>query len=167
MVIVGCTTVTRGSGHVDAAQAPIYRASVTASIEQSAASSSARESERQASVTKQAIRSSCEGLSSSSVDAITAVNAYVDAFNQHTSDVSSKSKPAIDALNRTADIVNGSLSDALAPDLRGALTTWVDAAHGLAGAISNDYGASQFNDAINRLNDSRSNALKLCDAAYR
>ena len=51
MIIVGCTSVTEGTAKVDAADAPVYRASVSASIEESAASSSARESERQESLT--------------------------------------------------------------------------------------------------------------------
>ena len=71
MVVVGCSSVTEGTAQVDTAEAPVYRASVSASSEESAASSSARESERQSSVTKAAIHSSCEALSSSSVEAIT------------------------------------------------------------------------------------------------
>ena len=51
MIIVGCSSVTEGSPKIDAADAPVYRASVSASIEESAASSSARESERQESLT--------------------------------------------------------------------------------------------------------------------
>ncbi len=43
MIIVGCSSVTEGTPKVDAAEAPVYRASVSASIEESAASSSARE----------------------------------------------------------------------------------------------------------------------------
>src|SRR5205823_14541250 len=99
MIIVGCTSVTRGSAEIDRADAPVYRASVSASIEESAASSSSRESERQESLTRQAIHTSCEALSSSSVDAITAVNNYVDAFNQNAADAAVKSAPAIDGLN--------------------------------------------------------------------
>jgi hypothetical protein len=73
MIIVGCTSVTKGSPSIDKADAPVYRASVSESMVESAESSSSRESERQASLTTQAI-TSCEALSSSSVDAITAVN---------------------------------------------------------------------------------------------
>jgi hypothetical protein len=114
MIIVGCNSVTSGSPAVDRADAPVYRASVSASIEESAASSSSRESERQESITTQAIHSSCEALSSSSVDAITAVNTYVDAFNKDAVDAVAKAPPAIDALNHSADVVAGSVSDALA-----------------------------------------------------
>jgi hypothetical protein len=167
MIIVGCNSVTSGSPTVDRADAPVYRASVSASIEESAASSSTRESERQASLTTQAIHSSCEALSSSSVDAITAVNNYVDAFNKSAADVPAKAAPAIDQLNHSADLVAGSLSDALAPNLRDALNAWVDAARGLATAIAGNYGADEFNAAISKVNDTKTTALNLCDAAYR
>jgi hypothetical protein len=167
MIIVGCTSVTRGSAEIDRADAPVYRASVSASIEESAASSSSRESERQASVTTQAVHTSCEALSSSSVDAITAVNNYVDAFNKNAADSAVKAPPAIDALNHSADLVGRSLSDPLSPDLRDALNAWVDAARGLAAAIAGSFGPDEFNAAITKLNDTKTTALNLCDAAYR
>jgi hypothetical protein len=167
MIIVGCNSVTSGSPTVDRADAPVYRASVSASIEESAASSSTRESERQASLTTQAIHSSCEALSSSSVDAITAVNNYVDAFNKNAADVPAKAAPAIEQLNHSADLVAGSVSDALAPNLRDALNAWVDAARGLATAIAGNYGPDEFNTAISKVNDTKTTALNLCDAAYR
>jgi lysophospholipase L1-like esterase len=167
MIIVGCNSVTSGTPTVDRADAPVYRASVSASIEESAASSSSRESERQASMTTQAIHTSCEALSSSSVDAITAVNNYVDAFNQNAADAAAKAPPAIDALNHSADQVARSVSDTLAPDLRDALNAWVDAARGLATAIAGNYGPDEFNAAITKLNDTKTSALNLCDAAYR
>ena len=167
MIIVGCTSVTQGTAEIDRADAPVYRASVSASIEESAASSSSRESERQESLTTQAIHSSCEALSSSSVDAITAVNNSVDAFNRNAADAAAKAPPAIDALNHSADLVARSVSDALTPDLRDALNAWVDAARGLATAIAGNYGADDFNAAITKLNDTKTTALNLCDAAYR
>ena len=167
MIIVGCTSVTQGTAEIDRADAPVYRASVSASIEESAASSSSRESERQASLTTQAIHSSCEALSSSSVDAITAVNNYVDAFNRNAADAAAKAPPAIDALNHSADLVARSVSDTLAPDLRDALNAWVDASRGLATAIAGNYGPDEFNAAITKLNDTKTTALNLCDAAYR
>ncbi|HET6735065.1 MAG TPA: hypothetical protein VFH65_20620 [Mycobacterium sp.] len=165
MVIVGCSSVTEGAATVDDGEAPVYRASVSASIEESASSSSARESERQESLTTAAIHSSCEALSSSSVDAITAVNNYVDAFNR-SADVSAQAGPAIDALNNSADLVARSVSDPLTPELRDALNGWVDAARGVATAIDGNYGTDEFNDAITRLNDSKTTALDLCDASY-
>ena len=166
MVIVGCNSVTEGTAKVDAGEAPVYRASVSASIEESAASSSARESERQESLTTQAIHSSCEALSSSSVDAITAVNNYVDAFNQNAADFGAQAGPAIDALNHSADLVARSMSDALMPELKDALNALVDAARGVATAIAGNYGPDEFNVAITGLNDSKSTALNLCDASY-
>lgn len=166
MIIVGCSSVTEGTPTVDTAEAPVYRASVSASIEESAASSSARESERQASLTTEAIHSSCETLSTSSVDAITAVNNYVDAFNQSAADVGAKAGPAIDALNHSADLVARSVSDPLTPELKDALNAWVDAARGVATAIAGNYGPDEFNAAITRLNDTKTTALNLCDASY-
>lgn len=166
MVVVGCSSVTEGTAKVDTADAPAYRASVSASIEESAASSSARESERQASLTTEAIHSSCGTLSSSSVDAITAVNAYVDAFNASAADADVKAGPAIDALNQSADLVARSVTDPLPPELRDALNGWVDAARGVATAIAGNYGPDEFNVAITRLNDTKTSALNLCDASY-
>jgi hypothetical protein len=166
MIIVGCTSVTQGSATVDRADAPVYQASVSASAEESSASSSARESERQASVSKEAVHTSCEALSSSSVDAIDAVNKYVDAYNDNPSDVGATARPAIDALNRSADLVTGSLSDPLSPELAGALTAWADATRAVATAISGNAAMDEFNAAIGRLNDSKTSALNLCDAAY-
>ena len=167
MIIVGCTTITQGAAQIDRADAPVYRASVSASAEESAATSSSRESERQSSLTKQAIHSSCEALSSSSVDAITAVNNYVEAFNKSAADAVAKAAPAIDGLNHSADLVAGSVSDTLAPNLRDALNAWVDAARGLATAIAGNYGPDEFNAAISKLNDTKTSALNMCDAAYR
>ncbi|MGV0606303.1 hypothetical protein ABQE68_16990 [Mycolicibacterium sp. XJ1904] len=166
MVVVGCSSVTEGSAQVDAAEAPVYRASVSASLAESAASSSARESERQASITKEAIHSSCETLSSTSVEAITAVNAYVDAFNRSAGDVPAKAGPAIDALNYSADMVARSIADPLAPELTDALNGWVRAARDVATAIAGNYGPDEFNAAITALNDTKTTALNLCDAAY-
>lgn len=166
MVVVGCSSVTEGSARVDAAEAPVYRASVSASLAESAASSSARESERQASITKEAIHSSCETLSSTSVEAITAVNAYVDAFNRSAGDVPAKAGPAIDALNHSADMVARSIADPLDPELTDALNGWVGAARDVATAIAGNYGPDEFNAAITALNDTKTTALNLCDAAY-
>ena len=166
MIIVGCSSVTEGSPKVDAADAPVYRASVSASIEESAASSSARESERQESLTTEAVHSSCETLSTSSVDAIKAVNDYVDASNQSAADAEAKAVPAVDALNHSADLVARSVSDPLIPELKDAMNAWVDAARGLASAIAGNYGPDEFNEAVTRLNDTKTSALNLCDASY-
>ena len=136
-------------------------------MEESAASSSARESERRESLTTEAVHSSCEALSSSSVDSITAVNDYVKSFNENAADIAAKAGPAIDSLNHSADTVAGSISDPLSPELRDALTAWVDAARGVATAIAGNYGPDEFNAAVRKLNDVKTRALDLCDAAYR
>ncbi|MDY6997894.1 MAG: hypothetical protein SW019_14935 [Actinomycetota bacterium] len=167
MIIVGCTSVTEGEATVSAGDAPVYRASVSASIEESAASSSARESERQASLTAEAVKSVCEALSSSSAEAIGAVNVYVDAFNANAADVGRTAGPAIDALNLSADLVARTISDPLTPELRDALNRWVDAARAVATAIAANYGTDEFNAAIAELNASKTTALDRCDAAYR
>jgi hypothetical protein len=167
MVIVGCSSVTGGSPEVDKAEAPVYRASVSASIAESAESSSSRESERQASVAKEAIHSSCEALSTSSVDAVTAVNDFVKAFNQGAADAAAKSGPAVDALNHSADQVLRTLSDPLLPELKDAMNAWVDAARGVATAIAGNYSPDEINAAIRALNDAKTAALDRCDAAYR
>lgn len=167
MIIVGCTSVTNGEATVSAGDAPVYRASVSASIEESKASSSARESERQASVSVEAVQSVCEALSSSSAEAIGAVNTYVDAYNANSADVDQLVEPAVDALNLSADVVARNISDPLDTNLREALARWVDAARAVATAIAGNYGTGEFNAAIAELNASKTTALDLCDAAYR
>lgn len=167
MVIVGCSTVTGGTAVVDAKQAPAYRTSVAISLSESAATSSERESKRQASLTTEAVHHSCDALASSSVDAITAVNAYVAAFNSGGSgEAASKEGAAIDALNHSADLVSSSLGPELSPQLHDGLTGWVDATRDVAGAISGHASPDDFNAAVGRLNDAKTNALNLCDAAY-
>ena len=165
MVVVGCTSITGGTAEVDSAAAPEYRASVTASIEESSLSSVTRESERQASLTTRAVHTVCEDLSTSVVDAGNAGNGYVEAVNNG-GDIAAKAGPAIDGLNRSADLVGSGLSDALSPDLRAALTEWIDSARALVTAISGHVSADQFNAASERSNAARENALTRCDKAY-
>ena len=100
------------------------------------------------------------------MDAITAVNAWVDAYNQSAADAGAKAQPAVDALNNSADLVAGSMSDPLPLELKDAMNAWVDAARGVATAIAGNYGPEEFNAAITRLNDSKTTALNRCDAAY-
>lgn len=162
----GCTTVTGGDAGVDAAEAPAYRTSVSVASSQSVASSSARESERQASLTTAALRSSCETLSISSADAIDAVNAYVSAFNDEGGDVETTEGPAVDALNQSAAAVDDSVTDVMPPELSDAFTAWADGAFTAAEAISSQVTPAEFNEIIGELNDARSEALSLCDATY-
>ena len=165
---VGCTTVTGGDATVDAVDAPAYRTSISVSSSQSAASSSARESERQASLTTEAVHTACETLSTTSADAIDAVNAYVDAFNKKPgSDVSTTEGPAVDALNMSAGAVESSMSDVIPKELAAAIQAWIDGADATAQAISGKAGAAEFNKLIDGLNEARSEALRLCDATYR
>lgn len=167
MIVVGCTSVTEGAAKVNATDAPVYKASVSASAEQSAAASSSKESQRQETLTTEAVYTACEALSSSSVDSITAVNDYVKTFNENATDAGAKAGPAVDSLNQSADLVAQSVSDPLTPELRDALNAWVDAARGVANAIAGNYGPDDFNAAVANLNDVKTTALDLCDAAYR
>ena len=167
MVVVGCTSVTGGQANVDAADAPAYRTSMSMSSSQAAASSSARESERQASMTTQAVQATCETLSTTSANAIDAVNAYVDAFNSESADVAGTEGPAIDALTESAQAVESSISDVTPERLAQAFLSWVEGAYAAADAISNQAGPDEFNQVIDGLNSARSEALVLCDAMYR
>lgn len=166
MIVVGCQLTTQGTARVDSSAAPIYRASVSASIEASSSRSAASESAHQASVTRQAVHDSCDVLSHSSVDAVDAVNVFVQAVNSGTGDGKAKAGPAIDALNRSADLVLGSLSDPLSPELANALRAWADASRNVAGTISRSAGMGEFNAAIDQFNATKKTALDLCDAAY-
>lgn len=164
-VLGACTTVTGGSAKVDRADAPAYRTSMLSSVAESAATSSMRESERQESLTTEAIHTACETLSTSSADAVDNVNAYVDAVNGEGDPVATEGAAA-DALNHSADLVAADVNDAVPQDIRDALSAWSDAARGAAAAVSGHLPPDQFNAAVDRLNDSRSHALDLCDATY-
>ena len=163
----GCTSVTGGDATVNAADAPAYRTSVSLSSSQSAASASARESERQASMTISAVHATCETLSTSSADAIDAVNAYVGAFNREGGDVKTTEGPAADALIQSADAVEGSITEVVPQELKDAFGAWIDGAREAADAISRQASPTEFNQIIDSLNDARSTALSLCDATYR
>jgi hypothetical protein len=163
--LLGCTAVVDGTAHVDATGAPAYRTSVSASISESAASSSAKESERQQSATTAAVHTACEAMSTSSADAVDALNSFVDAMNSG-GDPTAAEGPAAEALNRSADLVGNVLSDTLPQDMQDAFNAWIDAARATATAVTGRLSPSEFNDAVTRLNDSRANALNLCDARY-
>lgn len=167
MGAAGCTSVTGGAPKVDAADAPAYRTSVSLSSSAAAASSSARESERQAALTTQAVQATCETLSTTSADAIDAVNAYVDAYNGEGGDVTATEGPAVDALNQSADAVDTSISDVTPAELADAFFAWIEGAYAAAEAISNQAPPAEFNEIIQQLNDARSTALSLCDEMYR
>ncbi len=163
--VVACTTVTGGSGRVDGAEAPAYRSSVAVSVSESAATSSARESERQATLTTEAIHTACETLSTTSADAVDTVNVYVDAVNGQ-GDPVAVAGPAADALHHSADSVFTDLNDTVPQPIHDALSAWIDAARATADAVTGRVPPAQFNDAVDKLNDARSHALDLCDATY-
>lgn len=166
MVIVGCQSIVAGAPTVERADVPAYRASVSSSLADWSSRSSVSSSQRAATASKEAVHASCDPLSTSSVNATDAVNAFVFAFNSHASDVDTKIDPAVQALNSSADLVQGSLSAALPGELREALVAWVDAARDVARVIANTFDMDAFNAAVRRLNDVKTRALDLCDAAY-
>ena len=165
-VAVGCTATTDGDPTANAGEAPAYRTSMSVSSSQSVASSRARESERQAAMTTQAVHNTCETLSTTSADAIDAVNAYVGAFNTDTADTAGTEGPAVDALEQSADAVEKSITDIVPDDMEDAFMQWVDGARATADAITRKASPSEFNEIINDLNAARSDVLALCDATY-
>jgi hypothetical protein len=166
MTVVGCTAVTEGDPTANAGDAPAYRTSMAVSSSQSAASSSAREAQRQASMTTRAVHTTCETLSTTSADAIDAVNAYVSAFNEADGDTTSAEGPAVDSLNQSADAVETSISDIVPDEVKDAFMEWVDGARTTAEAITGNVDPSEFNQVIDDLNAARSDVLRLCDATY-
>lgn len=159
--IVGCTKVTEGSGAPDTNVAPAYRSSVSASISASSVTSSVRESQRIQSVTTKAIRTSCDALATTSKEAIDRVNEFVAAFNGG-KNTGPTERPAIDALNASATSVENSYSDALPGQMRDAFNTYNDAARQVANAIGTHAPTGEFNRRVDRLNDAKTKALKLC-----
>ncbi len=163
--VVGCTTSTDGAASVDKNDVPAYRTSVSVSRSAASVTSSVREAERQATLTTEAVHTVCETLSTSSADAVKTVNAYVDAANTG-GDLVATAAPAKDALNGSADQVAADISDTLPQPLRDALNSWVDASRAAAGVLAVSGPAADFNAAVDRVNNTRSQALDLCDASY-
>jgi hypothetical protein len=164
MAIVGCSSVTDGTPTVDTAMAPAYRTSVSASISASAATSSMRESQRQQSLTTRAVIRACESFATSSKDAVDKVNDFVAAYNQYR-DTTPSEGPAIDALNHSADVVEGNTGGPLSHELHQALNAYADAARDLAKAIRSHAETGEFNQHVNQLNDTKTEAVKLCRAS--
>lgn len=164
--VLGCTTVTTGDVAANSAEAPAYRTSVSLSSSQSASLSSARESERQASMTTRAVHDTCETLSTTSADAIDAVNEYVKAHNRDSPEIDAQLGPAVDALNQSAEAVGASISDMVPAEMKEVFTKWIDSANATADVISSKAAAAEFNKAVDDLNQARSDALRLCDATY-
>ena len=156
--------MTVGTPTAYTAMAPAYRTSVSASISASAATSSLRESQRQQSLTTQAVVRACEAFAASSKDAVDKVNDFVGAYNA-SRDTSASEGPAIDALNHSADVVEGSNNGPLSQELREALNAYADAARDMANAIHSHAETEEFNRRVNQLNDTKTEAVKLCRAS--
>jgi hypothetical protein len=163
-VIVGCATVTDGTPTADTAIAPAYRESVSASVSASAATSTIRESQRQQSLTTQAVVRACEAFATSSKDAVDRVNDFVAAYNEGR-DTMPNEGPSIDALNHSADLTEGNSGGPLSQELHQALNAYADAARDLATAIRSHGQSAEFNQRVNQFNDTKTEAVKLCRAA--
>jgi ElaB/YqjD/DUF883 family membrane-anchored ribosome-binding protein len=162
--IVGCTTITDGTPGADNAIAPAYRMSVSASVSASAATSSLRETQRQLSLTTQAVVHACEEFAAGSKDAVDKVNDFVSAYNAG-GDTSSSEGPAVDALIHSADVVEAANNGPLSQDLREALNAYADAARDMANAIRSHAATDEFNKRVNQLNDTKTEAVKVCRAS--
>ncbi|MDI3313714.1 MAG: hypothetical protein QJR12_05350 [Mycobacterium sp.] len=162
--VAGCTSITAGTATVDTAVAPAYRSSVSASVSASSATSRIRESQRQQSLTTRAVRAACESLATTGKAATDKVNEFVGAFNEGR-DTAPTEGPAIDALNNSADAVAGSLGSALSPELRAALEAYAQAARAVADAIAAHASTSEFNRRVDRFNEAKAKAVRLCLAA--
>ncbi|MEO8816065.1 MAG: hypothetical protein ABI307_11305 [Mycobacterium sp.] len=163
MGVVGCTSIIGGAPAVDTSAAPAYRSSVSASVSASVATSSIQESQRQQSMTTQAVRGACGRFASNSDDAIDTVNKYVQAFNSGTN-IAATAGPAVDALNHSADEVAGAINEKLSTELRDAFNVYIDAARGVANAISGKAPVSVYNSRKDQLNAAREKGIQLCRA---
>jgi hypothetical protein len=165
MGIVGCTTVTNGTATPDTKVAPAYRQSVSASVSASSATSRIRESQHQASLTTQAVHTSCDALANTSKAAIDKVNEFVGAFNAGRNTGPTEG-PAIQALNDSANTVSNNINDALSQQLRDSFNAYIDSARGVANAIGTHASTGEFNKRVDQLNDTKTKALKLCLASF-
>ena len=148
IAVVGCTTVTDGHPGVDVAIAPAYRASVSASVSASAATSSIRESQRQQSLTTQAVVKVCESFSTSSKEAVDRVNDFVAAYNQgwqHLRCRAARHRRAQPQRRRGARATATARS---LSSLREALNAYNDAARDVANAIRAHFATDQFNQRV-------------------
>jgi hypothetical protein len=164
LAVVGCTTVTDGMPGADTAIAPAYRASVSASVSDSVATSSIQESRHQQSLTTQAVVRVCESFATSSKDAVDRVNDFVAAYNRGGA-TSAAEGPAVDALNHSADAVEGDTKGPLSQQLREALNAYDDAARDVAKSIRAHMGMDEFNERIRQFNDVKTEAVNRCRAS--
>lgn len=161
MGVVGCTSIIGGTPAADTSEAPAYRSSVSASVSASEATSSIRETQRQQSMTTQAVRGACGRFASSSSDAVDVVNKYVEAFNNG-GDISGTAGPAVEALNHSADEVAAAINEKLSTELTEAFHAYVEAARGVANAISSKAPVSIYNARKDELNRAREKGIQLC-----
>jgi hypothetical protein len=167
MVVVGCTSVTSGAPVADPDDAQSYRSWVTDSLSQSAASVSERESTRRESATAEAVANACEVLSSTSVDAVTAINAYVNAAGKgNPADVAARAQAAVESLNRGVDVITTSLTTPLLPQMAEAFRAWVDATKAVSTAIGERYGQREFNAVVDKFNQANDAALDTCGGSH-
>ena len=117
-------------------------------------------------MTTRAVHDTSETLSTTSADAIDAVNAYVKAHNEGGAQTDATQGPAVDALNQSAEAVQASISDVVPDEMKDVFKKWVDDAAATADAISGNAPAAEFNKAVDDLNQARSDALRVCDATY-
>ena len=166
MIIVGCSSVTQGSATGNRTDAPAYRTSVSKSMEASASSSAARESDRQKAAITDAVHTSCDAFGPSSSDALDAVNAYINAHNANAANEASLLGPAVDALNRSADSVDKSLTSDVPADLSSALTAYSGAARKSANVLAAKASPDDTNTALQGFDDTRGAANSQCKALY-
>ena len=156
--------VTDGTPGADTAIAPAYRESVSASVSASAATSSKQESQRQQSLTTQAVVRVCESFVTSSKEAVDKVNDFVAAYNRGGDTRPSRvprSMPSITAPTRS----KATAAVRCPSELREALNAYDDAARDVAKAIRAHAGTDEFNQRVNQLNDTKTEAVKLCRAS--
>ncbi len=163
MGVVGCQSIVEGTPQANETEAPAYRSMVSSSVSASLVTSSSRESQRQQSLTTQAIKGSCGKFASSSSDAVETVNKYVEAFNSG-GDVAGTAGPAVEALNHSADETTAAINDKLSTEMRNAFTAYAEAARSVAEAISTKAPTAVYNSRKDQLNTAREKGMQLCRA---
>jgi uncharacterized membrane protein len=107
---------------------------------------------------------SCSAMTNSSLDAITAINAYVDSFNatgEEQAHLANAAVGELDASIRREELTFGPL---LPQQLRDELKGYTAAARHLSGVISRRDAEQEFNTSVDRLNSTKETALEQCDA---
>jgi hypothetical protein len=164
MGIVGCTAITKGTAKPNSSLAPAYRSSVSMSVSASSVTSSMRESQRQQSLTKQAVVNACNTFASSANEAVDKMNVYTATVNRggNTAPVEG---PARDALNNSATVTTDSINDRLSQELRDALNAYADAARNVAKLVGPNPPQAQFNAAVRTFNERMAEVKRICRAS--